>query len=237
MPHSAPYDIKKAAVCHRPPRAKRAVRDHRLPVRRPEPPARHNPARVVSAGGHGERLLHPGRKSALRIEAEPAGCYWGRCRPHGRIPLHCLGKGLHVRTWRLRGLCTTIRGPYRDKSDRVGHALPERADRRRNPTGHTNHATAAATRIAPAPVRPSSQVGWGGDERRGKREERRGGREREDRITQGGVSPWTCTAVDIRTGIDGGGEAAAAAWWWYQLPLLAAQPAHIGSAASRSAAV
>ena len=117
-----------------------------------------------------------------------------------------------------------------------GHALPERADRRRNPAGHTNHATAAATRIAPAPVRPSSQVGGGGDERRGKREERRGGREREDRITQGGVSPWTCTAVDIRTGIDGGGEAAAA-WWWYQLPLLAAQPAHIGSAASRSAAV
>ena len=32
---------------------------------------------------------------------------------------NCLDKGLPVRTWRLRGLCAKIRGPYQDKSDRV----------------------------------------------------------------------------------------------------------------------
>ena len=33
---------------------------------------------------------------------------------------NCLDKGLPVRTWRLRGLCATIRGSHQDKSDRVG---------------------------------------------------------------------------------------------------------------------
>ena len=36
-----------------------------------------------------------------------------------KSPQNCLGKGLPVRTWRLRGLCAKIRGPNQDKSDRV----------------------------------------------------------------------------------------------------------------------
>ena len=33
---------------------------------------------------------------------------------------NCLDTGLPVRMWRLRGRCAKIRGPYQDKSDRVG---------------------------------------------------------------------------------------------------------------------
>ena len=38
--------------------------------------------------------------------------------PVGSSP-NCLDEGLAVRTWRLRGFCAAIRGPYQDTSDRV----------------------------------------------------------------------------------------------------------------------
>ena len=38
-------------------------------------------------------------------------------------PPNCLDKGLHARTWRVRGLHAKICGPYQDKSDRVDPCL------------------------------------------------------------------------------------------------------------------
>ena len=69
------------------------------------------------------------------IGGQPARAAIGiGCHSVGSLP-NCLDKGLPVRTWRPRGLCAAIRGPYQGKSDRVARQArrPARAPHLRVP--------------------------------------------------------------------------------------------------------